>query len=754
VTASHPTVAPDLAPPDVAGAVLDPAARADPASLDLPRDDSPVEWWYANALLEAEDGRAFSAFAAFFRAGGAGAPAHSLAAAVADLGERRTYPVVRVDRAACRSALDRLARGGGVRDERINRALARVLARGGVPLPDRLFHGPVAVPAGRLDLDFGGHRLRRRADGAYLLEVADPAAGADLRLTLVPQRPHVLGGADGLVPGAHGEAMAYAFVPRLAASGILRVGGGPARAVRGTGWYEREFALAGPADPAPRRADDPAAGRVGWEWFALHLGRGVDVAAFLFLGADGGRARPAHLVVVDADGTAARFDDVRAEALAAARSVRTFLEHPTRWRLVSPRAGLDLVVSARFPDQEVRTLAAEGAFWEGAVVARGTLRGEETCGAGFVERRGPPHEDLDAFFAAVGREVRASVAEVLGGVPAGERLASLVCGAGRPDLVRDVDPETYARTVLRPLREVSDRGGKSWRSWAALAAVEVVGGDARPFARWLAMPELLHVGSLVVDDVEDRSDVRRGGPACHVVHGDAVAVNAGTAAYFLAELPLAEAGLSDAALARVYRLWFEAMRAGHAGQAIDLAGLHGAAAEAARTGDAAALERRVLALHRLKTAVPAGQLARMGAILGGGGDAEVEAVGRLFEAVGLAFQMVDDVLDARGFAGDLKERGEDVRRGKATLPVAKALARLPAPARERLWSAVAACPSDPAGVAEVLEALEACGALNDCLRDARARVDAGWAAFDPVVPDSLAKVMLEAFCGYVLERHY
>ena len=64
-----------------------------------------------------------------------------------------------------------------------------------------------------------------------------------------------------------------------------------------------------------------------------------------------------------------------------------------------------------------------------------------------------------------------------------------------------VDLEQYARTLIHPIREIIDRGGKAWRSYAALTCCDIVGGDSRKFVEWLAMPELMHVGSLIVDDV-------------------------------------------------------------------------------------------------------------------------------------------------------------------------------------------------------------------------------------------------------------
>ena len=76
----------------------------------------------------------------------------------------------------------------------------------------------------------------------------------------------------------------------------------------------------------------------------------------------------------------------------------------------------------------------------------------------------------------------------------------------------------------------------------------------------------------------------------------------------------------------------------------------------------------------------------MGAVVGGGSDAQIAGVGEFFEAVGLAFQIVDDVLNLRGFAGDLNQRGEDISQGKVTLPIAIAMAKLPNDQRTCLWT--------------------------------------------------------------------
>jgi geranylgeranyl pyrophosphate synthase len=332
----------------------------------------------------------------------------------------------------------------------------------------------------------------------------------------------------------------------------------------------------------------------------------------------------------------------------------------------------------------------------------------------------------------------------------------IVRGSGdvAPAICGDLDIHRLAASLVAPIRSISDRGGKAWRPFAALACINVVGGDSRRFLHWLVMPEIVHVGSLIVDDVEDGSAVRRGGPACHLSYGAPAAINAGTAAYFLAEPPVDRDELAPAVKLQLYRLFFDALRAGHAGQALDLADVSDLAGGAAASGKVGALLRHVMTVHRLKTAIPAAMFARAGALLGGGTREQIDRLGAYFEAVGLAFQIIDDVRDVRGFERELKQRGEDIALGKVTLPVVRALERLPPPARSRLWRTLASRPSDRLLIEQISLLLEDCGALAACCSDARELVENAWSKLTPVIDDSQFKLMLRAFGWYVLERHY
>ncbi len=732
----------------------------DLAVHDLPHASSTTEWWYVNTHLQSATGRQFSLFAAFFRVktkqhpDGGAEYAHSLTWALSDV-ERQDYvPCSLVDAAAPKLGLEKVKRGQGAKDARLNRGVTEVLERNQVPRPDRFFPGAVSVATDRLALDFGGCRFEKLDDGRYALRVVNDdlrRGRVEAELVLTLRKPPVRHGDEGVVRGVHGEDMFYIFVPRCDVSGHLLLDGAR-HELAGQGWYDHEFGCPPAGKPADAQTDQ---GVVAWNWVAAQLDDGTDVTVYDLVRAETGESAGRWAVLSDPDGRRRAFRDFTLTPTASWSSTRTFEAYPTRWALEIPGAQLALEVVAAFADQELVTVISKPAFWEGRCQVTGTRAGQPVQGLGYVERSGfGDAETLDDFFKAVGRAVRASVREHYPLELNREHANRLVSVPGREDVVDGVDLAQLSRTLIAPVRAITDRGGKAWRSYAALACCDVVLGDSRRFADWLAFPEFMHVGSLIVDDVQDRSTVRRGGPAAHLTYGEPLAINAGTAAYFMGERLLRRSLVPDADKLKLYDLYFEALRQGHAGQAIDLDGLSSFVAEVLDTGDAAALEQRVLAVHRLKTAAPAGALARMGAIAGGGTEAQQEALGRYFDAVGLAFQIVDDVLNLRGFKGELKQTGEDLSQGKVTLPVARALGRLGPAERRALWAGIAAKPDDPAVVRGLIAQIEASGALDDCAALAKRLVDEAWAALDPLVEASLPKIMLRAFGWYVLERHY
>ncbi|MBL8788569.1 MAG: polyprenyl synthetase family protein [Deltaproteobacteria bacterium] len=744
---------------------------------DLPHRSSLTEWWYVNAHVGTADGRKLSLFAAFFRiAKGQDEVtretlyAHSLTWALSDVDGRRYLSDTVVDKDAPRLGLERLARAeasgnkGAAKDPRVRRALREMLERGQVPYPDHMFETDPYVAERRLALDYDGNCFEKLDNGDYKLSLWHRYHEVGVELVLTPQKAPVRHGDDGVVRGPDGADMFYYFIPRLAVAGHVTMNAVAVPVTSGSAWYDHEFggqhaptSAEGAAEDLQKRADAgvSAAEQVAWSWAAVQLDDGTELTAYDMVDLADGKHLGKRLVHIDAEGRRREWLDAELLPIGEWRSTRSFNSYPTRWRLVSREAGLELDLNASFDDQELVTLISKPAFWEGRVEAEGRFGPATVRGVGYVERSGHlAVEDLEGFFKAVGKEVRKSVANLLPYEPTHDQVRDLIASEARGHYMEGVDVRQFVKTGVAPVREITDRGGKGWRSYAALACCDVVGGDSRDFVHWLAMPELMHVGSLIVDDVQDRSTVRRGGPACHVTHGEALAINAGTSCYFMGQHLLHGTQVSTAQKLELYDLYFEALRAGHAGQAADIEGLWSYIPRAVETGDITELESRVLAIHRLKTAAPAGALARMGALVGGGTRAQIEGLGRYFESLGLAFQMVDDVLNLRGFAGELKMRGEDLAHGKVTLPVVKALGRLGHDERRHLADAIQKKPETQPEVDALIAIIESTGGLSATSQQARDLVESAWNAVEVMLEPSIVKLMLRSFGWFVLERHY
>src|SRR5574337_421704 len=200
-------------------------------------------------------------------------------------------------------------------------------------------------------------------------------------------------------------------------------------------------------------------------------------------------------------------------------------------------------------------------------------------------------------------------------------------------------------------------GGKRLRPLLAYAAGELVGADADAVDARAAAVELVHAYSLVHDDLPCMDDdvLRRGRPACHVAFGVATALLAGDALQALAFGILARAP-GGAEACRVL-----ADAAGPAGMA------GGQQLDLEATADATGVDE-LSRLQRMKTGALIDAAVRLGAGCGRALSADEDAaLGAFARAIGLAFQVVDDLLDAEGAAPGLgKTAGKDAARGKAT----------------------------------------------------------------------------------------
>ena len=204
-------------------------------------------------------------------------------------------------------------------------------------------------------------------------------------------------------------------------------------------------------------------------------------------------------------------------------------------------------------------------------------------------------------------------------------------------------------------------GGKRLRPLLTVAAARAAGARTEEFRKLAAAVEFIHTATLLHDDVVDSSSLRRGKVAAHLIWGAPSSVLVGDFLFSRAFELMVSAGSMRALeiLARASRVIAE-------GEVLQLTRAH----------EITLSEQTYLEIISAKTAELFAAAAEAGAVSAGAGEREVRAFRAFGLNVGIAFQLVDDVLDYGGVSADLgKNTGDDFREGKATLPLLLAIKR-------------------------------------------------------------------------------
>nr|WP_237519638.1 polyprenyl synthetase family protein [Streptomyces sp. HUCO-GS316] len=282
-------------------------------------------------------------------------------------------------------------------------------------------------------------------------------------------------------------------------------------------------------------------------------------------------------------------------------------------------------------------------------------------------------------------------------------------------------------------------GGKGVRQALAVLGAEAAGAPGRAGVTAAVAVELVHVFSLVHDDIMDGDPARRGRPTVWSAYGTGPAVLAGDGLFALAVQTLAETAAGPEAL----RLLSTALGDLVHGQADDLL-----FASRPWTGPRRVRPEEYRAMAEHKTGALLGCAAALGALLGGAPPATVAALDRAGRQLGTAFQIVDDVL---GIWGDPEVTGKpvhaDLRERKKTYPVLAALGS-PLPAAGRLATLLESA-GEPAEAAALIEKA---GGRSAALSRARRCVDSAEAALAGVPLEGRAAGELRSLLAFLVRR--
>lgn len=289
------------------------------------------------------------------------------------------------------------------------------------------------------------------------------------------------------------------------------------------------------------------------------------------------------------------------------------------------------------------------------------------------------------------------------------------------------------------IAEVVAAGGKRLRPTLLLLAGRAFRYDLEPLVTAAAGVELLHTASLVHDDYIDRAALRRGKPTLNSVLSSGAVILVGD--YLFAQSAMLAAATENNRVVAVFARTLGDICDGQLREMFDAHRLDQSRED---------YDRRIYG----KTASLFAGAAEMGAILGGASEPAIQELRAFGRELGLAFQVMDDVLDLRATSSDLgKPAGNDLRQGTVTLPTmlyAAGLAKGSAEA-DHLRAVIAGDVTDDGGVEALLRTIRASGAIGAAIAVAEEHVDRAKARLD-LVRDDETRALLAEIADFALER--
>ncbi len=305
------------------------------------------------------------------------------------------------------------------------------------------------------------------------------------------------------------------------------------------------------------------------------------------------------------------------------------------------------------------------------------------------------------------------------------------------DLIRTRMASKHAPRIPEVTAHLVDAGGKRLRPMLTLAAAHLCGYDGPFHINLAATVEFIHTATLLHDDVVDESGQRRGRPTANLLWDNKSSVLVGDYLFSRSFQLMVETGSL-----RVLDILSNASATIAEGEVLQLT-----ASQDLRT-----TEEIYLQVVRGKTAALFAAATEVGGVIAGAPDAHVAALFDYGDALGIAFQIVDDLLDFQGDAGATgKNVGDDFRERKLTMPMIKAIAKADADEHAFWVRTIEKGKQDVGDLDKAQALLRKHNALTDTNSVARAEATRARAALAPL-PDHPVKEMLTDLADYVVER--
>jgi len=614
-------------------------------------------------------------------------------------------------------------------------AIAQETAAFGPPLPIQLDHSPVVLAAHPLLLEWNGFALRQER-GQFTLELADDR-GCHCCFSLTPVSQRVLiedAGAPLLAP------MAYASYPRLALQG--RFG---STEVKGQAWFDHQWGEHGWFSLG-QRGDRV----LGWDWLGINLDQGYDLNIIIHRDMRTRQPIAQQAVLLVPGESPELIREVRVTPLRAWESPRTRISYPTSVQLSIPRLDAELVFEPLLEDQEIPFFGPVRAIWEGAGCVTGMMKGYRVAGCARLELFGYGYLlQLRHLLQPLADRVQQHIEHFL---PRRLDSSSIERWVGLAQW--EHEPEAQNVLLATPIWDLLDRKGKRWRPVFGLLMLEALGVASQEYEALLSvMLELHHTGSLIIDDIQDSSQLRRGEECIHLRYGTDIAISAANTVYFLPLLLIRDhPRLSEEQRLSIYEIVNRQFVRAHLGQAQDIYRALRLEKLDLDSPSFARLGGKILQGYAFKTGAVLAGAAEIACVIAGSSQPCRQACAAFARAFGTAFQIIDDVHNLGASRRWRKAPGEDIAEGKLTYLLYSTLKRLATPERLRLCNLLSCAEQrqQPERVTEAIALITSTQARAHCSDVAQTMVDEEWLTLSRFLPPSEPKQMLRVLCASLL----
>ena len=313
----------------------------------------------------------------------------------------------------------------------------------------------------------------------------------------------------------------------------------------------------------------------------------------------------------------------------------------------------------------------------------------------------------------------------------------------------EYDPEAIDKSIIEPAKYLLHLGGKRWRPVLMLTIIDALGKDSNDYLEFAVIPEIIHNATLIHDDIEDGSEMRRGAQAVHVKFGLDIGLNLGDFMFYFPIVALLDSKkINDVKKMRILEIYQRNMLKVTIGQATDIA-WHNLLVNPFEVS-----EKKYLQMAYAKSGVLPEMAASFGGVLGDADEKTIKALAKFGGTIGVAFQLQDDVLNIveSGVSETKGGVGDDITEGKLTMLVIYTIANASKADKEKLIEILNMHTKDQKIIKEAIDIIKKYKAIEFVNKLEEKLVVEAWGEVDKLLHSSDAKNKLKALAEFVIAR--